>query len=182
MSEQGVSTRYRFFCLWCAHIPPSLFCVLRLSLSLRLPSGELLECELIDHSVNYALTSALDNFIDPREVELRELREMERRMAREAKEAEAKLAKGQKLYEEFIVAMESTYDGDEEGLAWFRKHCKAIDELSAMSLKRELEVENVKYEQQEDELRRQIHQSDERIRELQNKGTGNNQEDQGAQE
>ncbi|QRW24549.1 hypothetical protein RhiXN_11461 [Rhizoctonia solani] len=72
---------------------------LSLSLRLRLPSGELLEY----------------NFIDPREAELRELREMERRMAREAKEAEAKLAKGQKLHEEFIVAMEATYDGDEEG-------------------------------------------------------------------
>ncbi|GAB1522558.1 hypothetical protein RhiTH_005678 [Rhizoctonia solani] len=144
---------------------------LSLSLRLRLPSGEPLEY----------------NFIDPREAELRELREMERRMAREAKEAEAKLAKGQKLYEEFIVAMEATYDGDEEGLAWFRKHCKAIDELSAMSLKleeekREFEVEKVKYEQQKDELRRQIHQFDERIRELKNKETGNNREDQGAQE
>ncbi|KDN33656.1 hypothetical protein RSAG8_13257, partial [Rhizoctonia solani AG-8 WAC10335] len=107
-------------------------------------------------------------YIDPREVELRKLREVADDMEREADEAEARLADAEKGYVEFIKAVEETYDGDAEGIAWFRTQCAWTEEKVSLQnqleeARKEFKMQEAKCRAEQSELRRQIRKAEDRI-------------------
>ncbi|CAE6487763.1 unnamed protein product [Rhizoctonia solani] len=98
---------------------------------------------------------------------LRKLREVEAEMKREAGDAVADLAEAEKDYAQFIQTMEATYDGDPEGLAWFRNHCAALEEAEKLKIqlqkeREEFKVHEAKYLAEKEELRRQMDELDAR--------------------
>ncbi|KDN35867.1 hypothetical protein RSAG8_11229, partial [Rhizoctonia solani AG-8 WAC10335] len=113
------------------------------------------------------------SYIDPREKELRILREVADDMKREAEEAEARLVQAESNFLEFIAAMEETYEDDAEGLAWFRLHHeedKVVDlRIALAEAQTNFKAKAYKYEEEIEDLRRQIHAVDVRLEEMKKK-------------
>ncbi|KAG8731377.1 hypothetical protein FRC11_004340 [Ceratobasidium sp. 423] len=110
---------------------------------------------------------------DPREVELRKLREVEKDMERDADKAEERLATAEQRYAQVIEAIDATYE-DAEGLAWFRKQSTWTEERVELLQKldkarNEFKVNEAKHQEEQNELRRQIHKVEVKIAELKKK-------------
>ncbi|KEP47523.1 hypothetical protein V565_152560 [Rhizoctonia solani 123E] len=127
------------------------------SMRLRPPMGRLSEC----------------THIDPREIELNKLREVAEDMGREVEEAKERLAHAEAGYADFIKAIETTYKGEAEAIAWFseiRISERQVDRAAELEAKKvAFKDKEHRYLAEKEDIRRMIRVYDQKIQELNSK-------------
>ncbi|CAE6479072.1 unnamed protein product, partial [Rhizoctonia solani] len=127
------------------------------ALRLHLPVGKLSSCECID----------------PREVELDQLREVAADMKQETDEAKERLARAELDYADFIRKLEATYKGDVEGVEWLRKMLSEEQVEEALLLEKDkaaFKEDEARYIAEKEDIRREIRTCDKKLEEMKKKG------------